>query len=188
MIPTLDEMLLRWPYGLASRVRIRFFRALGMSIGARCRIEAVRLRRPGRIRLGDDNALSEGCWLWPPDSPGESVIRIGNRNYFNRDVMLDANLLISVGDDNMFGPGVYVTDSNHDFRSGRRLNDAPMEVAAVQIGNDCWVGAKAIILSGVQIGDRAVIGAGAVVTKNVEASAIVAGVPAVQIGARGGPA
>jgi maltose O-acetyltransferase len=60
-----------------------------------------------------------------------------------------------------------------------------MEAAPVHIGNDCWIGARAIILAGVQVQDRAVIGAGAVVTRNVEASAIVAGVPAVQIGARG---
>jgi hypothetical protein len=40
-------------------------------------------------------------------------MRISNRNYFNRDVILDANHWISIGEDNMFGPGVYVTDSNH---------------------------------------------------------------------------
>ena len=47
-------------------------------------------------------------------------------------------------------------------------------VQELRIGNDCWIGAKAIILAGVQVQDRAVIGAGAVVTRNVEASAIVA--------------
>jgi maltose O-acetyltransferase len=99
--------------------------------------------------------------------------------------MLDANLLISIGDDNMFGPGVYVTDANHQFRSGLRLSEAPMEADPVQIGNDCWIGARAIILAGVQVGDRAVVGAGSVVTRNVEASTVVAGVPAVRIGMRG---
>jgi virginiamycin A acetyltransferase len=49
------------------------------------------------------------------------------------------------------------------------------------IGNDVWIGTKAIILSGVTIGDGAVIGAGSVVTKNVEPYSIVAGVPAKQI-------
>ena len=168
MNPTLDEIFLRWPYGLASRGRIVFFRALGMHIGARCRIEAVRVRRPGRIQIGwRTNALTEGCWLWPQDGPGGCVIRIGNRNYFNRDVMLDANHLISIGDDNMFGPGAYVTDSNHGVRSEKRIGDTPLEVASVQIGSDCWIGAKAVILSGVHVGDHAVIGAGAVVTGGV---------------------
>ncbi len=48
----------------------------------------------------------------------------------------------------------------------------------VSIGNDVWIGSRAIILSDVQIGHGAVIGAGAVVTKDVEPYAIVAGVPA----------
>lgn len=46
------------------------------------------------------------------------------------------------------------------------------------IGNDVWIGARAIILSGVNIGDGAVIAAGAVVTKDVEPYTIVGGVPA----------
>lgn len=52
------------------------------------------------------------------------------------------------------------------------------EPAKVKIGNDVWVGTKAIILGGVNIGDGAVIAAGAVVTKDVPAYAISAGVPA----------
>lgn len=48
----------------------------------------------------------------------------------------------------------------------------------VVIGNDVWIGANVIILPGVHVGDGAVLAAGAVVTKNVDAYAIVGGVPA----------
>lgn len=48
----------------------------------------------------------------------------------------------------------------------------------VEIGNDVWIGANAIILPGVRIGDGAVLAAGAVVTKDVEPYAVVGGVPA----------
>ena len=48
----------------------------------------------------------------------------------------------------------------------------------VKIGNDVWIGSRAMILGGVTIGDGAVIGAGAVVTKDVPPYAIVGGVPA----------
>lgn len=48
----------------------------------------------------------------------------------------------------------------------------------VQIGNDVWIGTRALILGGVNIGDGAIIGAGAVVTRNVEPYSVVAGIPA----------
>ena len=46
------------------------------------------------------------------------------------------------------------------------------------IGNDVWIGNKAIIMQGVKIGDGAIVGAGAVVTKDVAPYSIVAGCPA----------
>jgi acetyltransferase-like isoleucine patch superfamily enzyme len=46
------------------------------------------------------------------------------------------------------------------------------------IGNDVWIGMRAIVLSGVMIGDGAVIAAGAVVSRSVPAYSIVAGNPA----------
>lgn len=48
----------------------------------------------------------------------------------------------------------------------------------VIIGNDVWIGLRAIIMAGVKIHDGAVVASGAVVTKDVPPYAIVAGVPA----------
>lgn len=48
----------------------------------------------------------------------------------------------------------------------------------VTIGNDVWLCANCVILSGVTIGDGAVIANGAIVTKDVPPYAIVAGNPA----------
>ena len=55
---------------------------------------------------------------------------------------------------------------------------SPATKGDVVIGNDVWIGYRAIILSGVTIGDGAVIAAGAVVTKDVPAYGIVGGNPA----------
>lgn len=46
------------------------------------------------------------------------------------------------------------------------------------IGNDVWIGDRAIIKQGVIVGDGAVIGVGAIVTKDVPPYAVVAGIPA----------
>jgi len=49
------------------------------------------------------------------------------------------------------------------------------------IGNDVWIGEKAIIKAGVHISTGAVIGMGAVVTHDVKPYEVVAGVPAIPI-------
>ena len=54
----------------------------------------------------------------------------------------------------------------------------------VIIGNDCWIGYKANIVSGVNIGDGAVVLSRAFVTKDIPPYAIVGGVPAKVIGYR----
>lgn len=51
-------------------------------------------------------------------------------------------------------------------------------VGRVDIGNDVFVGAGAIILPNVKIGNRVVVGAGSVVTHDVPDNSIVAGNPA----------
>ena len=54
----------------------------------------------------------------------------------------------------------------------------------VTIGNNVWIGAKAIILPCINIGDNAIIAAGSVVTKNFAANIMVGGNPACIIKSR----
>ncbi|WP_111308310.1 CatB-related O-acetyltransferase [Confluentibacter sediminis] len=53
-----------------------------------------------------------------------------------------------------------------------------VEYKKIEIGNDVWIGARAIILDGVKIGNGAIIASGAIVTKDVEDYEIVGGIPA----------
>lgn len=63
--------------------------------------------------------------------------------------------------------------------TGRHLGSLTISnIKETIIGNDVWIGVKAIIMQGVSIGDGAVIGAGAIVTNDVPPYAIVGGVPA----------
>lgn len=52
------------------------------------------------------------------------------------------------------------------------------EFKEIYIGNDVWIGQRAMVMGGVRIGNGAVVGAGAVVTKDVPPYTIVGGVPA----------
>jgi maltose O-acetyltransferase len=179
----MEYVLLKATRGAASRVRLLMYRLLGMKMGLHNRVEGGgRVRRCAQIAIGSYNAFTQGAWLWPNDVDFDGIrIRVGSRNYFNRNLMIDAGGLIEIGDQNMFGPDVYITDSNHRFGSGLAPNEQPMDVGKVKIGNRCWIGAKAVILKDVELGDGCVVGAGAVVTKSVGPGAVVAGVPATML-------
>jgi chloramphenicol O-acetyltransferase type B len=60
------------------------------------------------------------------------------------------------------------------------------EYERIEIGNDVWIGTRAIILDGVKIGNGAIIAANSVVTKDVEPYSIMGGVPAREIRKRFG--
>jgi chloramphenicol O-acetyltransferase type B len=62
--------------------------------------------------------------------------------------------------------------------AGAPLGGPPPSKGDVHIGNDVWIGAEAMILSGVTIGDGAIVAARAVVSRDVAPYAIVAGNPA----------
>jgi acetyltransferase-like isoleucine patch superfamily enzyme len=177
---SVEELLLRIPRGAASRVRLSCYRLLGMNIGAGNRMEGGgRCRRLSQIAIGDYNAFTRGAWLWPIDAPSEMFrIRIGSYNYFNRNLMIDACGLVEIGNKNMFGPDVYIADSNHTVSPSSAPHEQPMSVGQVKIGDRCWIGAGAIILKDVQLGDDCVVGAGAVVTKSFPNGSVIAGVPA----------
>lgn len=53
-------------------------------------------------------------------------------------------------------------------------NESPV----CHIGNDVWIGTRAIIMDGVNVSDGAIVAAGSVVTKDVPPYAVVGGVPA----------
>lgn len=74
-------------------------------------------------------------------------------------------------------PGFYAKDASYyGFNPEEKLSESEYE--RVYVGNDVWIGERAMILDGVTIGDGAIIGAGAVVTTDVPPYAVVGGVPA----------
>lgn len=92
---------------------------------------------------------------------------------------------VTIGNHVLLGGGVRIMDSDaHSLdyeKRGKGALDVPV-TRPVEIGDDVFVGAHAMILKGVIIGSKAIIGAGSVVTHNVPDGEIWAGNPARKIG------
>ena len=113
----------------------------------------------------------------------ESGVVIGkNLRLFNhKSIRFDTTTpgLITVGDDVSITADVSIL--THDFCSSvfrQKYNDYLPGRSKVVIGNNVYIGQKAMILRGVTIGDNVIIGAGAIVTKDIPSDSVVAGIPA----------
>lgn len=116
--------------------------------------------------------------------PG-AAIRIG-RDTGISGASICAAVAVEIGAQCLLGADVTICDT--DFHAlaptGRRYNADPAAIAArpVRIGDNVFIGARAMVLKGVQIGAGSVVGAGAVVSRDVPAGVVVAGNPARIVG------
>lgn len=162
---------LRWHVG-ALRSRVLYSRSFG-SFGRGSVIVSPRiLRGVERIHVGNGCAIYPGAWL--QSEPAGAEIRIGDHVYMGHDVHLHAADSITVGDRVFMVDGVYIGSADHD----RADRSTAHGTGRVVIGDNVFIGQRAVVLGGVTIGDGATIGAGAVVTKDVPAGTVAAGVPA----------
>ncbi len=92
---------------------------------------------------------------------------------------------VAIADEVFIGHGVMFTNDLYPratTEAGRPQGDADWQPVATRVERRASIGSNATILPGVTIGAEAIVGAGAVVTRDVPAGAIVAGVPATEIG------
>jgi len=80
--------------------------------------------------------------------------------------------LVEIGDNFLAAGCLTLNTGTHDVDT----LDAKSE--SIKIGNNVWCGVNVTILSGVSIGNNCVIGAGAVVTNSIPDNSIAVGIPA----------
>lgn len=93
---------------------------------------------------------------------------------------ISGNVLVGMGTHSLtkLSTSPIFTESRNGTGSSWTDSNSATPYEKVKIGNDVWIGTRAMILGGVTVGNGAVVGAGAIVTKDVPPYAIVAGTPA----------
>jgi acetyltransferase-like isoleucine patch superfamily enzyme len=136
----------------------------GTTIGARVILGDQSCVRE-RVTIGDDVVVGRGSLV-------ENDTTIGALTKIQADAYITA---YSTLEDNVFiAPCVVTTNDNYMGRTEKRF----AELKGPTIRRGARVGGGAILCPGVEIGEEAFVGAGAVVTKNVPARKLVVGNPA----------
>ena len=133
-------------------------------------------------RIGDGAMVGDQAHVRERAVIGEQSL-VGRGSAVDCDVVIGARVRIQTGcyitafsaieDDVFVGPGVTTLNDN---TAGRRPEGEPLRGPTLRRG--CRIGGGAVVLPGLEVGEDAFVAAGAVVTRNVPAGVLVVGVPA----------
>lgn len=148
-LPASTSRFTKWTRSIRRGICKPLFDNCGMNVNVE---RGARFGLGGGISIGSGSGLGVNCLVHGPLEIGENV---------------------------MMGPEVVIFTHTHNYnRTDIPMREQGSNIAKVTIGNDVWIGMRAIIMPGVNIGAGVIIGAGAVVTKDIPDYAVVGGVPA----------
>ena len=138
-------------------------------------------------QCGKSVRVGRGCKF-----AGIDNISIGNNVVLGENTrILTTKAQVVLGNAVVFGPDVTLVSGDHridvldkhiiDVTDAEKLPENDKDIV---IEDDCWIGARVIILKGVTIGRGSVVAAGSVCTKSCEPYSIIGGVPAKVIAKR----
>lgn len=104
---------------------------------------------------------------------GTGKLIIGENSFINSYCSIGCLGEIIIGNNTMFGEGVRVYDTNHNYKTEALISEQGYQIKQVRIGNNCWIGSNTIILAGVEIGDNVVIGANCTIYKNIPSNTLI---------------
>lgn len=145
-------------------------RGLELIVGSDVFISEMATINRGRLQVGDRSCIGSECQV------GGNVV-IGWHCTLNAGAVVRGT--VHMGNGVRIATGAQIIGMNHIFAdTSRMIYEQGCESQGIEIGDDVWIGANAVIVDGVKVGSHSVIAAGAIVTKDVEAWSILGGNPA----------
>lgn len=171
------------PFYVAPHAQILHPRHLHVGAGVKIEdhAEVHCLSRRG-VWLGGGVTIGRGASIRPSSYYGGELgegLRIGEGTAIGAYSWIGASGFVEIGAKVLFGPRVVVIPENHNFSDVTvPIKEQGVTREGVVIGDDCWIGANATILSGVHIGRGSIVASNSVVNRNVPSYSIVGGIPA----------
>lgn len=107
-------------------------------------------------------------------------LQIGDHTWIGEDVWIDNLAPVKIGSHCCMSQGAYLCTGSHNW-SRQRFD---LTVRPIEIKDQAWVCAKAVVAPGVTIAEGSVLSLGSVATGNLGAWGLYSGVPAKRIKAR----
>ena len=133
-----------------------------------------RWERAKRLGFGEGTSIYDSSYVI-----GE--VKVGKNCWIGMNTLLDGSGNLVIGDCCTISAGVHIY-THDNLKATLSSNRLPIEREAVIIGNNCYIAPHSILAKGVQLGKSVVIAAHSFVNKSFPDFAIVAGIPAKQIG------
>jgi acetyltransferase-like isoleucine patch superfamily enzyme len=106
-----------------------------------------------------------------------SNLIIGNNCHIGKNCFFDLRGRVVIGNNVVIS--MQCTFLTHIDMNKSSLSEIyPASSAAIHIKENCFFGARTIVLKGLTIGQNVITGAGSVITKNVEPNRVIGGIPA----------
>jgi acetyltransferase-like isoleucine patch superfamily enzyme len=146
----------------------------------------------GQIIIGDNVTVDGKCgFTFAARFCENPTLEIGNNCFIGHECSFTVGKRITIGNHCLIASNAWFFDSpGHPIDPADRLADLPPaenDVKPITIGDNVWIGRRAVIFPGVTVGNNSVISAGAVVTTDVPANCVVVGNPARRILSIGAP-
>ncbi|WP_313573137.1 DapH/DapD/GlmU-related protein [Pseudescherichia sp.] len=128
------------------------------------------------VDLGNGVKIAKRCSIF---GSAQHILHIGENSYIGMNTLINGfNAPVTIGKNVSIAQNVNIMSDSGPNASEALQQIYPIQAHPVSIGDDCWIGASAIIMPGVKLGNFCVVAAQSFVTDSFEDYSVIGGTPA----------
>jgi len=131
------------------------------------------------VDIGIGVKIAKRCSIF---GSAQYILSIGDNSYIGMNTLINGfNAPIVIGKNVSIAQNVNIMSDSGPNASQKLQSIYPIHKESVHIGDDCWIGASAVIMPGVKLGKCCVVAAQSFVTRSFDDYSVIGGSPATLI-------